>query len=637
MAFVYDQLLSLGGRPTRPIQVEREGDWDWTNYYTWGSMDEMHRLQDFELHQWRQFREFQLQVRRNPREFARYDRRVHKYRQKRGIEEGIQLRQRPEQQTKIDEWKEYHYFQCRCLDTRAHYFPGTILSGYDNQDPRKAHIQWIEGELPVVVSENHHSNSFLPIDDYDEWALIVLRLKRRYDAFIKIGGRPSRPLQTEPDPQYYERRLEEVQETIRKTGCTEHDPRKNSAELKALRSSCRLQYLEAEQERVTFEFNQWRRFLQFQQRKRQDRAVFSEYEQSVSEYRQRKKFEGEIQLQLQPEQQTKLDEWKEFQYFQYRKLSYQRRNIEQFWAKSDADSLQWSDMQNKILEAEDEMEQRIAFLPWIVGQLPLILSEEVASSQQNGNDSQIPQNDADLLRPAAALDQTPSETPRPRRSATNRRQSFNERAQAKTTSILGSVRASKVSKPVKTRSPRPENLTAVRQLLDEVQPSPPTVTLRRSERLGKCEKDAQTTNSVQYPDGPLGPSHSSRVNKVATDVSSQGMLLSGERRANHPQHSNKRMSEPKEDLPARDRESTSLRPIHSSKVSKFGGKRSTRLHVNDTKPGATPAQIWLGKHGVPDLRQSSKIPRRSARIAQRVSQLRGTGVLSGIVETYRRA
>lgn len=94
----------------------------------------------------------------------------------------------------------------------------------------------------------------------------------------------------------------------------------------------------------------------------------------------------------------------------------------------------------------------------------------------------------------------------------------------------------------------------------------------------------------------------------------------------------KRISKVKDTMPA------PLRSIHSPRVSKSDGRRSTELHVDGTKLRPTLARILLDKNASPALTETSKISkpttglRRSARIEAREPQLKGTEISPRIMK-----
>lgn len=109
----YEALLQMGGRPTCSINPD-PGVWDPAKVNQedihvlnhWSV--EMSRLQD-ELNRWKHFRTFQQLNRAKPENFSRYQEHVLNYRLENGMNGTAHLHLQPEEQTKLDEWREYQY------------------------------------------------------------------------------------------------------------------------------------------------------------------------------------------------------------------------------------------------------------------------------------------------------------------------------------------------------------------------------------------------------------------------------------------------------------------------------------------------------------------------------------------------
>ncbi len=75
------------------------------------------------------------------------------------------------------------------------------------------------------------------------------------------------------------------------------------------------------------ELKRWTAFRNYQQHIRKDPEKFPAYRQYIRQYREENALESPVQLHLQAEQQTKLDEWKEYQVIQHRKLAKKQRKL----------------------------------------------------------------------------------------------------------------------------------------------------------------------------------------------------------------------------------------------------------------------------------------------------------------------
>lgn len=209
-------LIQLGGRPTRPIQRDA-GDWtctEGTDDSSSGEEDDKQRdsrwLIDHwahegskfaqELHAWQSFRRFQQHVRTKP--VPMRERRVDDYWNERAIREALkpQLYNDLEQESKVNEWKEYYWYQHRQLHayekkiTEGEREKERWLQDYDaaalqtscndktvgtawlhgrwqsreniieigdclirratrDRNKHASMLEWIEGQLPLIISE----------------------------------------------------------------------------------------------------------------------------------------------------------------------------------------------------------------------------------------------------------------------------------------------------------------------------------------------------------------------------------------------------------------------------------------------------------------------------------------------------
>jgi hypothetical protein len=183
-----------------------------------------------------------------------------------------------------------------------------------------------------------------------------------------MGGRPSGPIQ--PDPGV----------------C--HLSRKGDKELHVLG------HWRGERSRCCLESCRWEKFIEHQKLVRKDLERFLKYVEYLNWYRQRKKIKESLQPQLQRrlDQQTKLEEWKEYYLYELCKLGQLERYIKltRWESESTKNEIQY----NMQIIAE---EQKI-LLWWIERQLPLIASESAASCHFNGPGSCSTQATATRVR-----------------------------------------------------------------------------------------------------------------------------------------------------------------------------------------------------------------------------------------------
>ncbi|MCJ1245719.1 hypothetical protein MMC30_002923 [Trapelia coarctata] len=120
IAFIYqayDDLIELGGTPSAPINPDpgpcppskSEVDKEYHISDHWGA--EEVRVND-ELERWKKFREYQQAVRRSLERFNKYTEEISSLVLEEGIKWAVNVQIHSEQQTKLDEWKEYYLFEC---------------------------------------------------------------------------------------------------------------------------------------------------------------------------------------------------------------------------------------------------------------------------------------------------------------------------------------------------------------------------------------------------------------------------------------------------------------------------------------------------------------------------------------------
>ena len=99
----FNKLVEEGGRPPRDIQLDSACNPNTT--------DEEIYLFRQALERWRLFRAWQRDWRTTPTTFENLGKKVRQWRQERGFHEKVHLLSEIGQQTKLDEWKEYHAYQ----------------------------------------------------------------------------------------------------------------------------------------------------------------------------------------------------------------------------------------------------------------------------------------------------------------------------------------------------------------------------------------------------------------------------------------------------------------------------------------------------------------------------------------------
>ena len=179
----YETLLQEGGRPPKSVQID-PGPWSWSTSMERHIVRHIdHQLHFFEeeLKRWRAFRKWQRHVRETPERFAKTQQNIREWRQRRRFEDEVELALIPEQQTKLNEWKEHHGFQLskmiprikkiRAFKERRIQIKKRIengkncqleLSGLEfriscdesqHREEAKPILIWIESQLPIVAGE----------------------------------------------------------------------------------------------------------------------------------------------------------------------------------------------------------------------------------------------------------------------------------------------------------------------------------------------------------------------------------------------------------------------------------------------------------------------------------------------------
>ena len=130
--------------------------------------------------------------------------------------------------------------------------------------------------------------------------------------------------------------------------------------------------------RVHGELTRWMRFREYQQDVRTSQERFKDYINGVYEYQQEAGIEWTITLQLQPDQQTKLDEWMEYYIYESRR---------HHALKTKADRILQMPKEKQpfvpLALAEEELRWLGPALEWIRGQIPAIAAECALSTRDN--------------------------------------------------------------------------------------------------------------------------------------------------------------------------------------------------------------------------------------------------------------
>ncbi len=186
------------------------------------------------------------------------------------------------------------------------------------------------------------------------------------DRLLALGGRPLRPLNFDPAP---------------------WDPSRTMREEHHIRN-----HWNEESDTCKPELARWEAFRAAQKVARADALKFSELERAVRKYRIKHGFRGPIRLHLEPEQQTALNEWKEYQVFQHCHLATMERDVQQarhtLTEEASKGHLEGGNRRDLVIlvtdvdRAEAKLRSWNDYLEWIEQQRSVIAAEE-SNTQRN--------------------------------------------------------------------------------------------------------------------------------------------------------------------------------------------------------------------------------------------------------------
>ncbi|QSS50359.1 hypothetical protein I7I53_11020 [Histoplasma capsulatum var. duboisii H88] len=146
--------------------------------------------------------------------------------------------------------------------------------------------------------------------------------------------------------------------------------------------------------------NAWIMFRKSQRWNRRTEEIFAQYQRNVIEYRQKENIKGDIHLLFDAAKQTKVDEWKEYQFCEHRKIGQMRIKAEQGRQRREQERKEWEAVNGKgrnidptepsdiawiyRTAAETELSEVTVFLDWIEQQLPKIAQEEFDNDKSGG-------------------------------------------------------------------------------------------------------------------------------------------------------------------------------------------------------------------------------------------------------------
>ena len=527
----YDTLIKMGGRPTRPIRstppwtkvlvggeiwyryAEQYEELFYDSWYGYkpgpnNSLTEAdfiggHWFQERgrcneELRRWQDFHDTQQWRREHRPEFAR--------------EEDMERQRYPQDPDltaslkKLKDWKEYQgYFQ-RWIDQCKQIIEGarraveaiqrkdlevvmnkgkvrgrshrdwlrTIEEQREKLIAEEKRLEWVKKQLPAVLSECAASLTELPISRRQMEERSELEAKQVYTTLVDTGGRPTRPIRPVPDV---------------------YDAEYTDGHVRAL---C---HWEGEWSLFEEELREWKKFL---------------------EYRQKKETDGKPEVQLEERQSaespTQVDLWKDYRAYQQLEIDnakqwvdFWRRQVKEFQDTENRCALQgWADTAERyhseaedarsyVEEARKQVKPAEMRLQWVEQQLSALLAECTVSSAEVSTSDHLETQAITPKRPSRSGQLKGLRSDRSGISTlrSNPKPDGNkERALA--SSALGPIHSSKVSKAAGRKALCPPRQSKIPAEHDNGQNQGPHTTIspslranfapRRSSRLGNNQK-----------------------------------------------------------------------------------------------------------------------------------------------------
>ena len=538
----YDTLIQMGGRPTRPIrcnlhwktvvfggeQFYQETEEDEELFYygtdkprraprpTEASVIVSHwvaekmRL-DEELRRWQDFLDSQQRRREHHPEFAREDD-MERQRYPHDPQLTASLK-------KLRDWKEYQAYFERGIDRLKRGMEGDrrAVEAIQRKDPgvdwstglgkfrglhhggwldsierrrqkltaEEKRLEWVKEQLPVVLSECAASLTELPTSRRQMEERSELEAKQVYTTLVDTGGRPTRPIRPVPDV---------------------HDAEHTDEHVHAL---C---HWESECSQFEEELREWKKFLDYRQKKETDG-----------------KTEVELEKRQSAESPTQVDLWKDYRAYQHLEVEnakqwveFWQRQVEHFQQKEDncarqakqaeKDSTRQAmedyayrhhseaeEMRSYLEEARKQVKPAEMRLQWVEQQLATLLAECAVSSAEVSTSHHLEAQAITPKRSSRSGQLKCLTSDRSGRSTLRGNQKPDKnKKRASANSALGPIHSSKVSKAAGRKTPRPQRPSKIPAERDDGQnqghnitispPPPANVAPRRSRRLSTNQK-----------------------------------------------------------------------------------------------------------------------------------------------------
>ncbi|KAK2811778.1 hypothetical protein FQN50_001816 [Emmonsiellopsis sp. PD_5] len=257
----------------------------------------------------------------------------------------------------------------------------------------------------------------------------------------------------------------------------------------------------------------WLIFRRFQRCNRKTPERFAKYEQDVRDYREREGIEGNIHLLYDHMQQTKMEDWKEYHYFQHRRLASFQEKADEARQQRLLEKKKWEegnptnpDIPPALYDAryipEADRDTFLEVLRWIEAQFPKIAQEELEATGQTASEDTLP-NTLEAPQPA------------PNSKATKNKQRTSSRTKKSPSRVLGQIASGKVTKASKNI---PES---ARRISAPGSNTASTTGTRRTRAVGK----SQTTVS-DATQRPTAVRRSQRLMDLAANTQTQHLQVS---------------------------------------------------------------------------------------------------------------
>lgn len=504
----------MGGRPTGPIRSNPR----WKTVFVEGELCYQHAVQDETIFYWPGSKTHEASSSREAGFVALYyeeekDRCQEELRRWQDFRDTQQWRRehRPEKATeeeterqrypqdphltaslkKVKDWKEYQvYFQRKIDRTTQHIERGRrVVEAIQRQDPEvvsdggedwlrrieqvlewlpaeEKRLEWAKQQLPAVLSECAASLRGRPTSRRLMEERSELEAKRVFNALVETGGRPTRPM--------------------RPVG----DSRERKHAVQHLHVLC---HWEGECSQFEEEFREWKKFL---------------------DYRQKKEADGKTEIQLEEQQPaeitTQVKLWKDYRSYQQLEVEnakqwveFWQRQVENFEETENHCALHGSagsakryhsmseDAQSHVEEARKQVRPVKMRLEWVEQQFSAILAECAVSTTELPTSNHL-EDQAKLPKRASRSGQTTLRSNRSEKS-TLRSNHNKEKNRASANSAFGPIHSSRVSKVSGRKAPR---LRRQSKILTTSLLLPTNIPPRRSSPLSHNEKRSGALETI---------------------------------------------------------------------------------------------------------------------------------------------